>query len=559
MASGGALMSIRYKLFGIFCIVTGLTCGLAFYGVRGISSSGDLVVHLYDGPLMGINYSRSAHAAMNEARLLVHRSINEGATREMVVKLEKLITGIADDLKVVRERVVSSDVAAALDNSEKFFRGWAEAELKILKPPPAGLTELPATFAITQKADEAAAALDDLVEVVAAYGFSFRADAEASVAAARRTMIALTIGSALIGLMLAAAFAYSMSKPIFAAMRVAERVAAGNFTDQIVVSRRDELGRLLGSLSVMQASLKARADENIALMSSKDQMHSEQVGRRQRIEAEVASFRSAITSALANTDTMTGKLTETAQSLSSISCAAGRQSNEMASTAGETSQNVQTVAAAADQLGESVKSITTQLQDASGVVQRASAMAVEANETIGALASAAKRIDEVVGFIRNIAGQTNLLALNATIEAARAGEAGRGFAVVASEVKALAIQTAKATEEISSQIAEVQVATKRAVDNVGAITSVMSDIDGFTASIARAMSEQNAAAVEISENFRQAAAGTASVADRIAGTAAASENANRSAELVLATARGLSSQAAELRTSVDRFLANAAA
>jgi methyl-accepting chemotaxis protein len=552
-------MSIRYKLFGIFCIVTSLTCGLAFYGIRGISTSGDLVIHLYDGPLMGINYARSAHAAMNEARLLVHRSINEGATREMLVKLEKLITGISDDLKVVRERVVSSDVAAALDNSEKHFRGWAEAEMKILRPPPAGLTELPATFAITQKADEAAAALDDLVEVVAAYGFSFRADAEASVVAARRNMIALTIGSVLIGLMLAAAFAYSMSRPIFAAMRVAERVAAGNFTDQIVVRRRDELGRLLGSLSVMQASLKDRADENTALMSSKDQMHSEQVGRRQRIEAEVASFRSAITSALANTDTMTGKLTETAQSLSSISCAACRQSNEMASTAGETSQNVQTVAAAADQLGESVKSITTQLQDASGVVQRASAMAVEANETIGALASAAKHIDEVVGFIRNIAGQTNLLALNATIEAARAGEAGRGFAVVASEVKALAIQTAKATEEISSQIAEVQVATKRAVDNVGAITTVMSDIDSFTASIARAMSEQNTAAIEISENIRQAAAGTASVADRIAGTAAASENANRSAELVLATAQGLSSQAAELRTSVDRFLANAAA
>src|SRR3974390_2343770 len=96
---------------------------------------------------------------------------------------------------------------------------------------------------------------------------------------------------------------------------------------------------------------------------------------------------------------------------------------------------------------------------AAGVVQRASLMAPEANDTIGALASAAKHIDEVVGFIRTIAGQTNLLALNATIEAARAGEAGRGFAVVASEVKALAIQTAKATEEISSQIAEVQLAT----------------------------------------------------------------------------------------------------
>src|ERR1700732_1960586 len=211
------------------------------------------------------------------------------------------------------------------------------------------------------------------------------------------------------------------------------------------------------------------------------------------------------------------------------------------------------------QLGESVQAIKARVNNAAETVQRATGMAGVANDTIGALASSAKHIDEVVGFIRNIAGQTNLLALNATIEAARAGEAGRGFAVVASEVKALAIQTAKATEEISSQIAEVQVATKRAVDNVGAITSVMADIDSFTAAIARAMNQQYTAATQISENIPQAAPGTASVAPRIAGTAAASENTNRSADLVLATAQELSSQAAELRSSVDHFLANAAA
>jgi methyl-accepting chemotaxis protein len=552
-------MSIRYKLFGIFCIVIGLTCGLAFYGVRSISSSGDMVVRLYDGPLMGINYARSAHATMNEARLLVHRSLSEGATTETVARIEKLITGISDSLKIVRERVDSKDVTVALDRAENHLRAWSDAELKVLKPQAGGLTELPAAFVVAQKGDEAVASLDDLVEVVAAYGFGFRTEAEAAVAAARSTMITLTIGTALIGLILALAFAYSMSKPIFAAMHVAERVAAGIFTDQIMVRRRDELGRLLKSLAVMQTNLKARADEDIALMSTKDQMTSEQVSRRQRIEAEVAAFRSAITSALASADTMTGKLTETARTLSSIAHAAGQQSTEMASAADVTSTNVQTVAAAADQLGESVQTITAQLHDATGVVQRASVMAGEANETIGALASAARHIDEVVGFIRNIAGQTNLLALNATIEAARAGEAGRGFAVVASEVKALAIQTAKATEEISSQIAEVQVATRRAVDNVGAITSVMADIDSFTAAIARAMSQQNMAAIEISENIRQAAAGTASVAQGIAGTAAASENTNRSADLVLATAQELSSQATELRSSVDHFLANAAA
>ena len=126
-------------------------------------------------------------------------------------------------------------------------------------------------------------------------------------------------------------------------------------------------------------------------------------------------------------------------------------------------------------------------------------------------------------------------------------------------MKALAIQTAKATEEISSQIAEVQLATKRAVDNVGAITAVMSEIDTFTATIATAVNHQNAAAAKITDNIRQAAAGTANVAQGIAGTAAASENATQSAELILRSATDLSSQAAELRSSVDRFLSKVAA
>ncbi len=216
------------------------------------------------------------------------------------------------------------------------------------------------------------------------------------------------------------------------------------------------------------------------MISSKDQTHAEQVTRRQRIEAEIEAFRSTFTAALANTDRMTGELTDTAQTLSSIAHAAGKQSTEAASTAGQTSANVQTVATAASQLGDSVQAIKTQVNDATTIVQRASGMAGHGQRDDRALASSTQHIDEVVGFIRNIAGQTNLLALNATIEAARAGEAGRGFAVVASEVKALATQTAKATEEISSQIAEVQSATRQAVDNVGAIASIMGDIDRFT-------------------------------------------------------------------------------
>jgi methyl-accepting chemotaxis protein len=552
-------MSIRYKFFGAFSIVIALACGLAFYGIRGISSSGDLVVRLYDGPLMAINHARSAHAALNEARLLMQLSLSASGSEGTVAKLEKLVADIGDDLKVVRSRANNGDVSAALEQAEAKFRDWSVAGLTIIKPTTTGHTALPLIFSVVQKGDATAAAFDDLVEIVAAYGFNFRSEAEGTVASARTDMLALALGTALLGLILAVAFAYSTSKPIFAAMHIAGRVAAGTFTDRIEVRRRDELGHLLKSLASMQASLKARADEDLALMCSKDAANAEQVGRRAHMESEIETFRSTITSVLANADVVTGELSETAQTLSSIARAAGQQSVETSSSAGETSANLHSVSSAADQLGESVQAIEGQLYEATGIVRRASSMAEDANQTMGVLTTAAQHIDEVVGFIRNIAGQTNLLALNATIEAARAGEAGRGFAVVASEVKALAIQTAKATEEISSQIAEVQLATKRAVDNVGAITAVMNEIDAFTATIASAVNQQNAAATKITENIRQAAAGTANVAQGIAGTAAASENTSRSAELILRSANDLSRQAAELRSSVDRFLSNVAA
>ncbi len=552
-------MSIRYKIFGAFSVVILLACGIAFYGIRAIGNSGDLVIRLYDGPLMGINHARAAHAALHEARLVLQRNLLAGSSGEQVKKFEDLVRSSFEDLKVVRERTSSPNVTNVREKVEGQLKEWSSGSLKILKSSAGGTTEIPTSFLLAQQGDRLMTSIDDLVELVAAYGYEYRTEAEAAVNSARTTMVSVAVGTALIGLVIALAFTYSMSRPISAAVRIAERVAAGNFMDDISVRRRDELGRLLKSLAVMQSSLKARADEDLALIAAKDQSSAAQIGRRQRMEAEIDAFRAAFSSALSHTDRMTGELMDTAQNLAETARVAGTQSSEAASTAKETSSNVQTVATAASELGESVQAISSQLADASTIVQRASGMAESANQTIGRLASAAQQIDEVVGFIRTIAGQTNLLALNATIEAARAGEAGRGFAVVASEVKALATQTAKATEEISSQINEVQLATRHAVDNVGAIALIIGDIDSFTGRIAAAVSQQNAAAGEISRSIGQAATGTAQVARSIAGTAEATDNANRSADMVLATAHDLSSQAAQLRSSVNRFLANVAA
>ncbi len=269
-ARWSTMMSIRYKFFLAFSALVVIACSVAFSGFRGIAGSGDLAVRLYDGPLMGINHARSAHAALNEARRLIPPGLADGVPAETVIAFRALLNEIAGDLKIVRERIDNDDVTAALAGAEDRFRDWSETELQLLRPPSDGLAMVPASFALMQKGNDAAKALDDLVETVAAYGFEYRMAAETAVADARTTMLTLAIGTTLVGIMLAISFSYSMSKPIFEAMQVAERVAAGNFTDQIASQRPDELGRLLRSLDAMQSHLKTRADEDHAMMMKLD-------------------------------------------------------------------------------------------------------------------------------------------------------------------------------------------------------------------------------------------------------------------------------------------------
>jgi methyl-accepting chemotaxis protein len=281
--------------------------------------------------------------------------------------------------------------------------------------------------------------------------------------------------------------------------------------------------------------------------------------RRAMIEEAIAGFRERVENVLKSVSDGAHAMESTAVGLlgSSEQTSQGAQGAVRASS--EASTNVQTAATAANELSTSIAEISRQLTRTTDVVRSAVNEAESTNSQIAGLAEAAQKIGDVVELIREIAGQTNLLALNATIEAARAGEAGRGFAVVASEVKSLAVQTAKATEEIASQIRAVQDSTSGAVDAIRGIATRMREISTYASSVASSVEQQNAATGEISHSVEGAAQGTDMVVSVLGDVAGAAIATRSSAETVLSASRSVESAVAKLRAEVEAFLAKVAA
>ena len=284
----------------------------------------------------------------------------------------------------------------------------------------------------------------------------------------------------------------------------------------------------------------------------------QQEERRAVIENAISAFRQRAESLL---QTVAGRAIEmrtTAASLFNASGHTSQRAGNAVETSNEASGNVASAASAAEEMSSSIAEIGKRVDQTADVVRSAVSEAQATNQDINALAQAAKKIGDVVKLIRNIAGQTNLLALNATIEAARAGEAGRGFAVVASEVKSLAVRTAKATEDISSQILEVQNSTDKAVGAIGRIVHRMREIDGYTSAVAASVEQQNAATSEISHNVASASDGAKLIVSVLGEVADATAETQESAQSVLAASESVEAAAAEMRSEVETFLTKVA-
>ncbi len=292
---------------------------------------------------------------------------------------------------------------------------------------------------------------------------------------------------------------------------------------------------------------RRRVDQERDALAAKEE-------RRVAIDAAIAAFRRRAESMLKTVSDNAGTMRSTAATLFAASHKTSQRAEGAVQASNEASANVETAASAANEMSASIDEISRQLGQTNNLVGIATSEAGSTNDQIGSLASAAQKIGDVVRLIQDVAGQTNLLALNATIEAARAGEAGRGFAVVASEVKSLAVQTAKATEEIAGQISAVQGSTTTAVGAIGRIVDRMREINTIYRGVAASVQQQSAATGEISDNVASAARSTKEIVSVLGEVAGAATETRGSAETVLAASEAVEAAAAELRTEVEGFL-----
>jgi methyl-accepting chemotaxis protein len=394
--------------------------------------------------------------------------------------------------------------------------------------------------------------LDRLVRINVEGADQAGSDAAAAYSLTYTLVIGLLGFALLLGAAIAWAIVRAIGRGIASIVTPMQAMARGSLDASVpALSERTEIGQIAAALRGFQAELLAKraADEAVVTESAA------RAARAARVEALVRSFEAEAGDALRGMAAAAKQLDTTALDMRGTADQGTGTAASLAATSEQASANVQTVAASTEEMSASIAEVARQVSESARAARRAADDARATDAAVGGLAAAADRIGEVVQLISGIAAQTNLLALNATIEAARAGEAGKGFAVVASEVKQLAAQTAKATEDITTQITAMQAEAGPAVDAIRGIARTIEAMDALTAQVAAAAEEQSAAVKEIGRAVAEAAAGTRDVSHHAAGMVEGAQKTGAAASQVQAASGGLARRSEQLRGQVDSFLA----
>ncbi|SUA99656.1 Methyl-accepting chemotaxis protein 4 [Pannonibacter phragmitetus] len=551
-------LSIRNLLITLTILMLALTGALAVVALRGSHQLNGNLLEIKDNWLPSVRYLGEMNTATADYRISGSNHVIAQSPEEM----NRAERRLQEEIQNIETAKRSYEPLIASESERKIFMDFQSAWQQYAK-----LNDTLVSISRTGDKEQAGALfqgelrtaynaasdlLKKLTEMNVAGSQEAGEESQAVYASVMNTTIISAVIAGLIGLVCLYFVVFQVTGPINQITEAMRQIASGALATAIpYTDKKNELGSMAGALETFRDNLleteRLRAEQLETERLNAEKLTSERHSIANRFEATMGQLATSFVRS-------SNEVAEAARNLSATAEETSRQAQVVAGAAEEASLNVQTVASGAEELSASIREISSQVARSAQIANDAALEAEASSRNVQNLSAAAQQIGEVVELITSIAEQTNLLALNATIEAARAGEAGKGFAVVASEVKGLASQTAKATEEISQKIGEIQSSTNTTVESISRIVRTIGHIQEVAQAISAAVEEQGAATSEIAANTQRAATGADDVTQNIAGVGTAAEMTGAASTQLMTLSSDLNDQSGTLQREVVEFV-----
>ncbi|WP_237152426.1 methyl-accepting chemotaxis protein [Oryzibacter oryziterrae] len=552
-------MKIQFKIYAIVAVLSLITIAIALTGIQTMRGYNQQVAAFdlaSQRAFNGEHLNRLITAVVMDSRGIYAAADTEKAKpfaegiRKNLKEMDDLLTSWSSTVPADRK----SAFDAVVSKAKEFIAFRTELADLGANVSPAAANEKGNNDANRANRKQLQADLDDLVTLDQADLVKVQADIKSYFSEGFTILVSLAVAGIVAGVVIGTWIGTAMiSRPLHQVANVFAALSRGDLgvSFQHAKPRSDEIGHLWTVATGFRDSLQETQDLRDAQAKTEADRKAEQKAMMadlaHRFEAEMGQIIGAVTSA-ANTTL------KAAETMASDANETSSRSITVASASEQTSANVQAVAGASEELSASISEIGRRIDEAATLIGAAVDQAQRTDQDVRSLADSAAKVGSIVAMIQAIAEQTNLLALNATIEAARAGEAGRGFAVVASEVKALASQTAKATQDIEAQMGTIQSATQQSVEKIADISKRIKDLESITSRVADATTQQNSATIEIARNISEAAVGAAEVASTIVGVRATAEKGGHTSKELLSAAKDLDRNSRMLSDKMAAFV-----